>query len=175
MHNGFYLELDGLKEDDDDASFGFLENIGSEYNIRSDGFLITAYDYLHGYCDLFAYALHERYGLPLYEIRDDKNDLVHCFAIAETSSGKMFVDVRGATTDYFEFIEDFEDFIEDVTDFSVYRIDPIDSQSLFFSVAIPDEDHKAFLDHFFSDYDNYYSFAKPDHDIEVEEDQFLSY
>lgn len=27
MHNGFYEELDLLKENDADASFGFLENI----------------------------------------------------------------------------------------------------------------------------------------------------
>lgn len=155
--------------------FGFLENIGSEYNIRSNVFLMTAYDYLHGHCDLFAYALYERYSLPLYEIRNNKNDLVHCFAITETSSGKMFVDVRGATTDYFEFVDDFEDFIEDVADFSTYRIDFIDPQSSFFSVAIPDENHKAFLDHFFLDYGNYYELSRFDKNIDTEEDQFLTY
>lgn len=107
MHNSFYEELDLLKENDADASFGFLENIevrGESTLFTSKGRKLTAYDYLHGYCDSFTYVLNKRYGYPIFEIRANDGSLVHCFAKVDVASSILFIDVRGITTDYFEFI-----------------------------------------------------------------------
>ena len=39
------------------------------------------YDYQYGYCMVFALALHEAYGLPIYAIDGCDNSCHHCFCV----------------------------------------------------------------------------------------------
>lgn len=133
MHNGFYKELNIIKEDpdyeDDDFSFMEGENCFSD-NLITDiikeypdieeywikGF--NLYKFLHGYCDVFAKALSDINGLSISTIYEpdedadgiedypDKYHLVHMYC---TTKEGYYVDVRGITDSWDEFIKDFTD------------------------------------------------------------------
>lgn len=97
----FYHKLDELKKYDPDASFWFLEEVHTEWNH-------TAYEFLHGYCDAFAYALSGVFGYPIV-IRKMKSiseyNLIHAWCENEGN----FIDVRGKTRNWNKFWEEFED------------------------------------------------------------------
>ncbi len=121
MHYGFYEELDSLLEDYEDSDFGFLENINMPCEDSVGVFdtkinrHINAYDFLHGCCNEFAYMLNEKYGYPIYEIVDHTGTLIHSFARLDQNNIHYFIDVRGITTDYHEFISEFEDWTDEET------------------------------------------------------------
>ncbi len=111
IHNGFYDERDELiKEmykseddfDEDEVLFDFLVNETADpENGYKEGDL-TAYDFLHGYCNVFAWILSQKTGLApigMYEY----GRLIHAFV--ETDNG--YIDIRGFTDDYDEFIQEF--------------------------------------------------------------------
>ena len=121
MLNGFYKELDELKEKEKCAGFGFLKNldIGDE----------TAYRYLHGDCADFAAMLNEVYGYPIECVRhpDDDNvrgKLIHAYCVADFNGEKAYIDVRGITTDPKRFWEEFENELTYFPkDGSIYTVD----------------------------------------------------
>lgn len=105
MEHGFYVELDELKQEDPEASFGFLEHtiIGNK----------NAFQYLHGFCDEFAAALSDVYGYEIVTVRHCEEDdverkLIHAYCIAEIDGETALIDIRGATTDPELFFEEFE-------------------------------------------------------------------
>lgn len=57
-------------------------------------------DFRQGSCQLFAYALNEKYGYPVYII--EKGPYFHIFC--KTKDGLNYVDVRGMTSSFCEFI-----------------------------------------------------------------------
>ena len=67
-------------------------------------------DYLHGYCEYFAYALHQELGYPMYKVYDSEAEtdmaLVHVFCINPNSE---YVDVRGVIPNIWDLIEPYED------------------------------------------------------------------
>lgn len=63
-----------------------------------------ASNFLQGSCDLFARALNEVYGYPTFQIR--KGLYLHCFCIAKWKDMPVYIDVRGATSNFREFCED---------------------------------------------------------------------
>lgn len=63
--------------------------------------------FLHGSCDLFAKRLNQVYGYPIYSIYSNKDELVHAFCICEVDGFVFFIDVRGFTNDFNEFINEF--------------------------------------------------------------------
>lgn len=106
MQNGFYNELDELKNEDNDADFGFLENlvVSEEDN---------AFNFLHGDCGLFAAMLSDIYGYEIECIRETQDDdfpgkLIHAYCVANINNEKAYIDVRGVTTDAELFYEEFE-------------------------------------------------------------------
>lgn len=108
-HNGFYEELDELQKDGAD-DFGFLENICiSVCDIH--GNQLSTYDLLHGYCTTFATLLHKKYGYTVYKIEKKNGDYIHCFCTAIWNGITYYIDVRGITNNYDEFISEFEDFV----------------------------------------------------------------
>lgn len=105
MHNGFYEELDVLKKDiGDECDFGFLENeeIKNHFN---------AYDFLHGFCDVFAIVLNNLFSYDMECIMNE-DGLVHAYCKKEINGRTFFIDVRGVTDNYGEFIEEFGDFLD---------------------------------------------------------------
>lgn len=70
---------------------------------------VTAYDLLHGYCNVFAKALNMEFGYRTFRIVDEYGTLIHCYARTEEAGKTVYVDVRGKTSDYSAFISEFED------------------------------------------------------------------
>ena len=103
--NGFYIKLDELNEEfeDYDYSFDFLENEISYKRITPDWFL-------YGNCDIFACYLHEKYGYEMKAIYEyDSEQLIHVYCIAEINNKTVYIDVRGITDDWNEFITEYDD------------------------------------------------------------------
>lgn len=177
MHSGFYEEMDLLMKDCEDSDWGFLENVGGEYevyanNVCNDGierrFRINAYDFLHGSCNEFAYMLNEKYGYPVFEIKDEKGNLIHSFTRVDTDSQHYFIDVRGITTDYSEFISEFEDWIDEETSIiNTFPVDLLDKDER--ERNAPSKENREFIENLFSDYNNYYNSLFCQHEMSTEE------
>lgn len=151
MHCGFYKELDSLLEDYGDSDFGFLENINM---MCEDPFGV--YDFLHGYCNEFAYMLNEKYGYPIYEIVDHTGTLIHSFARLDQNNIHYFIDVRGITTDYHEFISEFEDWTDEETSIeNTFPVNLLDKGVR--ERNTPSKGNREFIEKLFSDYGDYYS------------------
>lgn len=165
MHYGFYEELDSLLEEDNDADWGFLENIGHEYDLYEESlgfdgikreYIINAYNFLHGYCNEFAYMLNEKYGYPVFEIKDEKGKLVHSFTRLVKDNVYYFIDIRGITTDYHEFISEFEDWIDEETSIeNTFLVDL--SKEEVRKEQQPSKVNRQFIEELFSDYGDYYN------------------
>ena len=56
---------------------------------------------------MFALALHEELGYEVYEIRDIEDRLFHVFCKSTYRGQDVYIDVRGATTDFEECLSDF--------------------------------------------------------------------
>ncbi len=121
MENGFWEEYSSVLEDDPEADWAFLDVLDSgQTDVDSEHFSgrkINAYDFLHGDCVAFAQYLNEKYGYEVeiaYQRDDDEEDsparIVHAYCIAKASDGKdVYVDVRGANSDWDEFMREFYD------------------------------------------------------------------
>lgn len=106
VYNGFYRELDEIKEDSHDADFGFLENVpvGEWYYL---------YDFLHGHCDQFAVALSDFFGYPVEYVLGNDGNLIHAYCVQELTTGEAaYIDARGITTDAELFFDEFADWCE---------------------------------------------------------------
>lgn len=67
--------------------------------------------FLHGICHIFAYALHKIFGYEIYEILSSDRKTIHWFCLSCYQKKKVYVDIRGATTDYEEFLAEFQPWI----------------------------------------------------------------
>lgn len=94
---------------------GFYEN--SQQDIKYQLFRIkdknekdcfSAEDFLHGICHVFAYALHCKFGYNILEIRSLSNLMVHWCCTFDYKGKKVYVDVRGMTSDFNELIDEFQ-------------------------------------------------------------------
>lgn len=114
LPTGFYGESDEIivnelrsLTDENDINFDYME------------YSMDASYFLQGCCDLFAVALHRRFGYPVFVVRNDGGFHEFCETIFEGKT--VYVDVRGMTTDWNEFrksvywqFEEGESFIEPV-------------------------------------------------------------
>lgn len=88
----------------------FMEGIDTN---QDDGnSYCTAGDFLTGSCQLFALTLHRKFGYTVYEIirkKDlndpDKDSLVHAFCKFQYDGIDLYVDVRGITSEYDNFMK----------------------------------------------------------------------
>lgn len=153
MHNGFYSELDELLNEGEDADFGFMENEVLGKDIKYDGRTFSAFNFLHGFCNVFAQILNEKYGYSVECIYNEAGRLVHCFCIDDSNGKLVFIDVRGKTDDYFEFVSEFED---EVTCYGY----PVENTKRFDKVPddlLTDGEHyKEFANNLIDDYSWYY-------------------
>lgn len=106
FHKGHYLE------DDIDDSLCKVENeeysqIQCEDKDAADYLYIYARLFLYSSCHLFALALYEEFKYKTYEIKDHKDRLIHVFCMATYRGQPVYIDVRGITTDFVEFVSAF--------------------------------------------------------------------
>ena len=102
FHNGHYLSANI------DQSLTEIRN--SKYSeIKSDDEATIDYHYetadifLHGSCQLFSLALHKSFGYNAYKITW-KGRHIHYFCMIDLGKHKIYIDVRGMTTDFNEFV-----------------------------------------------------------------------
>lgn len=147
-HIGFYEELDILREDvDEESDFGFLEN-----EFIEDHF--NAYDFLHGFCDVFAITLSNIFSYDMECIMNE-NGLVHAYCKKEIDGRTFFIDVRGITDDYKEFIEEFGDFL-DYFDIPNYPVEGTTTMDKHISKNENFLKYEAFAKKLISNYKGYY-------------------
>lgn len=108
MHNGYYIE----KEERGVSDFNFLKRKRFKdldgYSIYFEDdehrpYKATPMDYLHGKCDVFASFIKRHLGYPIYAIKKDGH-IVHVFNMVEKNGENLYIDVRGITNDFEEFI-----------------------------------------------------------------------
>ena len=106
-HKGFYNEKNVYKalrkihysdffEDFDDNEFPYD----------------TAADFLCGSCDIFAISLSELLNYSAYIISGKTEKSFHAFCQIYKNRQRYFVDVRGITTDFSEFMKDVNEFVD---------------------------------------------------------------
>ena len=105
FHNGHYLSGNV------DQSLKNVRN--SKYSeIRCDDEDAVDYQYetadifLHGSCQLFSLALYKRFGYEAFKITWEGRH-IHYFCMIDVCRTKIFIDVRGMTTDFNEFVSTF--------------------------------------------------------------------
>lgn len=74
-------------------------------------------DFLHGYCQYFALELSRqidcKVALWLEHIEEDNKDiLIHAFAMKKINNKQVFIDVRGVITDIDDIISEFDYLLE---------------------------------------------------------------
>ena len=63
----------------------------------------TADIFLHGSCQLFSLALHKNFGYNAYKITWEGRH-IHYFGMIDLGKHKIYIDVRGMTADFNEFV-----------------------------------------------------------------------
>ena len=95
----YLLQLSSMEKTLQDIDFDNLYRI----KIEGDCPYSNANDFLMGSCELFALALSRKYGYQVYEIVQD-GKMKHAFCIAVYKGVKLYIDVRGITSNYKEFL-----------------------------------------------------------------------
>lgn len=101
FHTGYYNHTNG-------RTFSEMANClieETEFDEEVDGEdcpYDSAADFLQGSCQLFSLALHKAFGFEAFEIWRGKD--FHCFCKSSYQGIPVYTDVRGATTDFDEFI-----------------------------------------------------------------------
>lgn len=143
---------------------GFYESCKENYmkqllNIRSnnqDMELKTYYSaefFLHGICHIFAYDLHRKFGYDILELKNKSGGMTHWCCVSDYKGKKLYIDDRGATTDYNEFLAEFQ---PNMGNHPLEKI--IDEKDLIdINDDFEDEEQLKFADDIIERYYNYYS------------------
>ena len=93
-----YRDMDKCLSKISNPQFVDLEDDSSEFhNVYEDASI-----FLQGSCQLFSLALHKEFGYDAFEIR--KGTSCHFFCQATYQGAPVYIDVRGATTSWEEFL-----------------------------------------------------------------------
>lgn len=115
MQKGYY-DAFGLSDE--------LNSLLSPYNENDSAML-----FLHGYCSIFALALHDTYGYQTGWLLDGECEdtdcpwdysLLHIFCVKEEAGETVFIDVRGCQSDEDTFEIGFDGFVPEYH----LRVDP---------------------------------------------------
>lgn len=82
----------------------------------------AASDFLMGSCQLFALELNRKFGYPIYAIIL-KGQMIHCFCQVRRDETTFYIDVRGITNNYSDFL--LETNVSEEDDFTIqeYKVD----------------------------------------------------
>lgn len=112
MHTGFWSDLDDIRECS--AEHGDITDpyeLGFDFMVDEEkwGGLYSPFDFLHGCCDVFAKYLHERYGYHIEAIYGQYGEqLIHAYCVDVSGDTPIFLDIRGQTDNYEEFLDEFD-------------------------------------------------------------------
>ena len=98
-HTGFYKEYPKKKLTD------YENYLLNDIPYETDNPYEMADIFLNGSCDIFALYLHNKYGYEIYKLSN--RPAIHYFCIDYSKGIKKYIDVRGITTSYEEFICEF--------------------------------------------------------------------
>lgn len=101
-HTGYYLEPFWTIEPRL-KSVTYEEVMGCKTPDDEEFIYDDAEIFLNGSCQLFSYALMEKFGYAPYKIEDSNH--VHYFCQASYQGKQVYIDVRGMTTDFGEFLQ----------------------------------------------------------------------
>lgn len=91
-------------------------NITEEQIDEDQDFVVfDADDFRHGICHLFAFELNRKYGYPMFIINNNSG----CHIFCKSKDGKFYIDVRGFTDNFSEFISGTE--VKDAMEDSIQR------------------------------------------------------
>ena len=102
MKQGFWTDLEKMQKDTPEADWGFLENELFAYGVN-------LYDFLHGRCAYFAQYLHDTYGYKIVGLYEEPDQLIHAYCVEVIDGISYYIDVRGITDNWAEFIQEFYD------------------------------------------------------------------
>ena len=105
FHKGFYEnDVESIK-----TQLGKIKSINSaEIFKNGDCVYYEANIFLHGICHIFAYVLHQKFGYDILEVKNKSGSMIHWCCITKHNGRKLYIDVRGMTTDYDEFLSEFQ-------------------------------------------------------------------
>ena len=112
-----------------DTSFDKLKLIKSEFVatvVGGTSIYYSAYNFLHGYCLVFAYVLHLRFGYDVLLISNNSGTEVHCCCYNKYMNYDVYIDVRGGVINLKKLLQPFPNIdsvhpkIEKITDFEKY-------------------------------------------------------
>lgn len=89
------------------------ELLDEAFHFRYKDRIWTGGCFLHGLCDVFAAALYNVFKYQTVKITDGHGKLIHAFCRAEQNGRPIYIDARGITSSYEDFISPFADFAED--------------------------------------------------------------
>lgn len=102
MKTGFWLEADEQKDVTIDELF------------QDNDELIYIYEFLFEYCEAFAASLNQHFGYKVEYLYDDNGNLVYTYCVLNIGGKMHYIDIRGVTDDWNEFIEKFNEYLPDV-------------------------------------------------------------
>ena len=102
FHNGHYVRanIDQSLKEVRNSKHGEIECDDED---AADYQYETADIFLHGSCQLFSLALHKNFGYNAYKITWEGRH-IHYFCMIDLGKHKIYIDVRGMTTDFNEFV-----------------------------------------------------------------------
>lgn len=114
---------------DSDPLFYRLKQIQSKYvvaTVNGNSIYYTAYNFLHGYCLVFAYVLHLRFGYDVIIISNDSETEEHCCCYNKYMNHDLYIDIRGGMSNLNKLLQPFPNIdsdhpkIKKITDFENY-------------------------------------------------------
>ena len=147
IHRGFYLN----QNKDFLSQLSEIRSKNPANISNNDTVYYNAYLFLHGLCHVFAYVLHQKYGYDILELKNKSESMVHWCCITTYKGQNIYIDIRGITSDFDEFIMEFQ---PDIGNNPVRRIvtnlDDYDDEW--------ENEQLLFANEIILKYENYYSF-----------------
>ena len=133
FHTGYYdLDKDEQKKELKSAIDGIRMSLSFPH---SEGKL-TKYNFLHGYCDTFATILSKKYGYEIEAMYNEHNELIHAYCVKQVDGVNYYIDVRGITSNWFDFVAPFPDYwytigqLREIPEYDDYPIVSADASTI---------------------------------------------
>lgn len=118
LHKGFYCDNNNFANLEEIDYDGHLTQIDDEDHLTLAGCL------LRGSCQAFALKIEEILGYKAFVIEERERDRFHAFCQTNLNGKTAYIDARGVTTSFDEFMEVAKEFVEDP--YNIRRIDEKD-------------------------------------------------
>lgn len=102
MKTGYWLEFDGQKDESIDELF------------QDNDELLFIYEFLFEYCEAFAASLNQHFGYKVEYLYDNNGNLIHTYCVLNIGGKIHYIDIRGITDDWSEFIDKFKECLPDI-------------------------------------------------------------